>query len=129
MTSLNILYVEDNHRLRETISELLADTDREVYECDTAEAALVAFDKNQFDVLVTDVSLPGMSGVDLARRVLAANPGFWVVLCSGYEFKTSLANLGTNVRTLVKPFDIEDLEALMDEIAASVTNSAVTKSS
>lgn len=124
MKSLNILYVEDNERLREKIGELLAGAGRLVYACATAEAALVAFDNNRFDVLVTDVSLPDMSGVDLARRVLLTNPYYWVVLCSGYELNHRLADLGINVRALVKPFDVKQLEALMNEIAAAAMNTS-----
>ena len=119
MKSLNILYVEDNDRLRENIGELLSGAGRHVYPCATAEAALVAFDNNRFDVLVTDVSLPGMSGVDLARRVLLTNPYYWVVLCTGYEFNHRPTDLGINVRALAKPCDVKQLEALMNEIAAA----------
>lgn len=121
--SLNILYVEDNNRLRETIGELLQSADRKVHAVASAEEALTAFGNNIFDVLVTDISLPGMSGIDLARRVLTTNPDYWVVLCTGYEFNYRMSELGVNVRALVKPFDIEALEALMSEIAA-VTQTA-----
>ena len=47
-----------------------------------------------FDVLVTDVSLPGMSGTDLARRLLADDPLRWVVLCSGYELGSQPGSWG-----------------------------------
>lgn len=124
MKSLNILYVEDNDRLRETIGELLESADRKVHAVASAEEALIAFADNSFDVLVTDVSLPGMSGVDLARRVLTTNPHYWVVLCTGYEFKHRLTGLGINVRLLSKPFEIEALEALMDEITLTVKSSS-----
>ena len=126
MKSIRILYVEDNDRLREMIGELLAEHDREVTACATAEDALIAFEKNHFDVMVSDVSLPGMSGVDLARRVLSQNPNHWVVLCSGYEFNHGLRKLGVNVRALAKPFDIEALEVLLDEIATATSKAAST---
>ncbi len=106
------------------IGELLAGHDREVTACATAEAALVAFEKNKFDVLVSDVSLPGMSGVDLARRVLCANPDHWVVLCSGYELNYGLRELGPNVRALSKPFDVDALEVLLAEITAETAKKA-----
>ena len=82
-------------------------------------AALIAYDNNRSDVLVTDVSLPGMSGVEMVRRVLLTNPYYWVVLCTGYEFNHRLTDLGSNVRALVKPYDVKQLEALMNEIAAA----------
>jgi two-component system cell cycle response regulator CpdR len=116
---VKILYVEDNEDLRETIGLLLAGTEREVVAVGSAEQALEAIERARFDVLVTDVSLPGLSGTDLARQLLARDPLAWVVLCSGYELRSGLPHLGRNVRALTKPFEIEELEALMDEIAAA----------
>jgi len=116
---VKILYVEDNEDLRETIGLLLAGDDRQVIAYGTAEQALEAIEREPFDVLVTDVSLPGLSGTDLARRLLAKDPLAWVVLCTGYELRSGLPHLGQNVRSLTKPFEIEDLEALMAEIAAA----------
>ena len=71
-------------------------------------------------MLVTDVSLPGMSGTDLARRWLADDPTRWVVLCSGYEFRHGLDTFGPNVRSLPKSFELEQLEALFGEIETAV---------
>ncbi len=81
---LRILYVEDNDNLRETIGMLLESDAREVTTVASAELALAAWQADRFDVLVTDVSLPGLSGTALARRVLADAPQQWIVLCSGY---------------------------------------------
>ena len=120
MKSVSILYVEDNDDLRETIGMLLEGEGREVVTSPNGEQALAAWSRRDFDVLVTDVSLPGMSGTELARRVLAADPLRWVVLCSGYEFRRGLNQLGVNVRSLPKPFELEELDALMNEVIASV---------
>ncbi len=119
-----ILYVEDHDDIRDTIGMLLEGDGREVVTLSNAELALAALSERQFHVLITDVSLPGMSGTDLARRVLADDPAHWVVLCSGYDFRHGLAQLGPNVRWLPKPFEPEELEALMVEIAASLRGTA-----
>ena len=119
MPTRSILYVEDNDDIRETIGMLLEGDDREVVLCASSEAALAAFAQRDFDILITDVSLPGLSGTELARRVLAKNPAKWVVLCSGYEFQHGLARLGPNVRSLSKPFEAEELERLLAEIFAA----------
>jgi CheY-like chemotaxis protein len=116
---LRILYVEDNHDLRETIGMLIEADGREVVSCATGEEALAADRRRPFDVLVTDVSLPGMSGTDLARALLHDDPQRWVILCSGYEFAHGLAALGPNVRSLPKPFEVEEMDALLAEIAAA----------
>ena len=121
MKTLSILYVEDNKELRETLSDMLVGPDRAVVAVATGEAALAAWQSGAFDLLVTDISLPGMSGTHLARIILAKNPAQWVVLCSGYEYGNHLATLGPNVRALPKPFELEQLEALMDEITAALS--------
>lgn len=119
MSPLSILYVEDNDDLREIIGTLFEGEDRTVTTCATAEAALLLMAARRFDVLVTDVSLPGMSGTELARRLLQEDPEHWVVLCSGYEFRIGLDTLGPNVRALLKPFDIEDFDRLLADVEAS----------
>ena len=120
---LRILYVEDNEELRETIAMLMESDGRCITKCATAEAALQLDALETFDVLVTDVSLPGMSGTDLARQVLAKDPERWVVLCSGYHFGTNLSSLGPRVRALVKPFELEELDSLLAEISAALKTS------
>ncbi len=122
MKPLRMLYVEDNAELRDIFQEMLEGDQREVVACATAEEALVLWDASHFDVLVSDISLPGMSGTDLARRVLAVRPEHWVVLCSGYAYGDALCALGPRVRALPKPFELDDLDRLMDEIHMSQDN-------
>ena len=121
--TVRILYVEDNEELRETIAMLMEDEGRYITKCATAEAALELDGQEPFDVLFTDVSLPGLSGTELARRVLANNPERWVVLCSGYEFGNAITVLGPQVRALVKPFELEELEDLLMEIQTALKTS------
>lgn len=116
MKPLRLLYVEDNAELREIFQEMLEGGQCEVVACGSAEEALVLWHATDFDVLVSDISLPGMSGTDLARRVLAEHPDRWVVLCSGYEYGDAVRTLGPRVRALAKPFELDELERLMDEI-------------
>jgi two-component system, cell cycle response regulator CpdR len=120
---MRILYVEDNPELRETIGMLMEGEGRTITSCATAEEALELEHDGSFDLLVTDVSLPGLSGTDLARQVLAADPRRWVVLCSGYDLGSHPSAWGPNVRTLMKPFELEDLEALLLQVQASLDTS------
>lgn len=121
---MRILYVEDNPELRETIAMLMDGNGRTVTSCASAEEALELDAQHTFDVLVSDVGLPGISGTDLARKVLAQDPQRWVVLCSGYELGSYPSDWGPNVRTLLKPFEVEDLEELLGTIRVAVAGSA-----
>ena len=120
MKSLSILYVEDNEELRDTFREILEAEGREIVACANGEAALALWESRVFDVVLTDISLPGMSGTDLARRILEKEPHKWIVLCSGYQYHHGLAALGPNVRSLPKPFELEELDALIHEITGAL---------
>ncbi|MEJ8292737.1 response regulator [Delftia tsuruhatensis] len=113
---MRILYVEDNADLRETIGLLMESESRSVTSCATAEQALGLDAAQPFDVVVSDVSLPGLSGTDLARQLLQADAQRWIILCSGYDLGPYPATWGPQVRTLLKPFEIEDMETLLDSI-------------
>ena len=121
MRTVRILYVEDNPDLREIFEEMLQGDQRQIVSCATAEEALTLWHASHFDALITDISLPGMSGTELGRRVLAVHPHCWIVFCSGYEYDDTLGVLGPRVRSLSKPFEFEALERLMDEIYTSLS--------
>jgi CheY-like chemotaxis protein len=113
---IRILYIEDNAELRETLGILMEAEGREIVSCGSAEEALALCAAREFDVVVTDVSLPGMSGTELARRLLQDDPQRWIALCSGYDFGDATQKLGVNVRALQKPFEIEDLDRLIEQV-------------
>jgi CheY-like chemotaxis protein len=113
---MRILFVEDNAFLRQQIAELLAAENREVIGCGSAEEALAELALCPFDILITDISLPKMSGMDLARHVLKDRPDAWVVICSGYLPQLHPETLGPHVRVLPKPFEVEQIESLLCEV-------------
>ncbi|ARN24066.1 hypothetical protein A4W93_26295 [Piscinibacter gummiphilus] len=110
-----LLFVEDSDQLRETMAILLEADGREVVTTATAEEALALHTADPFDLVVTDLTLGAMSGVDLARAVLARDPAGWVVLASGYAIDPGLRALGRNVRVLAKPFTSAAIEAVVGE--------------
>ncbi|WP_439588586.1 response regulator [Hydrogenophaga sp.] len=124
---MRILYVEDNRELRETIGMLMEADGHEVTACSTAEDALVLDAREPFDLLMSDAGLPGLSGTELARRLLAADPQRWVVLCSGYELGSYPQEWGPNVRTLLKPFELEDLEQLLSTVSAALDGGSAAR--
>ena len=112
---LEIMFVEDDDYLRETMAELLEGPDRRVSACASGEEALARCAEQPIDVLVTDVSLPGISGPELARQVLRRHPQVWIVLCSGYAWDRGFESIGPRVRSLPKPFEIDEMDALLEQ--------------
>ena len=115
---LRILYVEDNPVVREVTSELLINDQRHIVALGTAEEALQEFSEQTFDVVITDISLPAMSGLDLARKILDIEPKAPIIIASGYFLDLSLKTWGPNVRAIIKPFDSPEIDALIEELCA-----------
>jgi two-component system, cell cycle response regulator CpdR len=115
---MRVLYVEDNADVRELIVMLLEDEGLTVVNCADANAAEVEFAKQHFDVLITDVSLPDVPGTELAARLQRGRSDLWVVFCSGYPMHHGLHAFGPRARALRKPFEAEELHALLAEIRA-----------
>lgn len=116
---MQVLYVEDNADVRELIVMLLEEEGLRVVACASAETAEACFAQQHFEVLITDVSLPSMAGTELAARLQRARSNLWVVFCSGYPMQHALAAWGQRARCLPKPFEADELHALMQEIRAA----------
>jgi CheY-like chemotaxis protein len=115
---LKILYVEDNALVREVTAELLSQEQRHIVACADAEEALEEFRAHSFDLVITDVSLPVMSGIELARNLLRIKPGLPIIIASGYSLDFGLENWGANVRAIIKPFEGPEIEALIRALIA-----------
>jgi len=116
---LRILYVEDNDLVREVTAELLYADGREIVAVASAEEALQEFTERAFDLVITDVSLPAMSGMDLSRQIRGLNPQLPIIIASGYFLDLTQQNWSTGVRSIIKPFDGDDIDALISELCTA----------
>lgn len=115
-----VLLVEDDPIVRAHIFAQLGELGCVVTEASRAEEALVRLGGDDaFDLLFTDVVMPGMSGIELARRARAMRPGLPVLLSSGYTFEAMRHQdaLGPEVQFLNKPYGKTALaQALSDAL-------------
>ena len=86
MASARILYLDDEEPLVFIVKRMLERLGHQVAGFSNAEAALAAFSAapETFHLVLTDMSMPGMSGIDFATSVLAVKPEALVVIASGY---------------------------------------------
>ncbi|MEP6884593.1 MAG: response regulator [Gammaproteobacteria bacterium] len=119
MTMLNplrVLYIEDNDLVREITLEMLEQNERRVVAFGVAEEALDEFQRQTFDIVITDVSLPVMSGLDLVRSIRDIAPAVPIIVATGYAVDLSQEIWGGKVRTILKPFDGPQIDALIAEL-------------
>jgi two-component system cell cycle response regulator CpdR len=112
-----ILYVEDNDLVRESFAELLATSERRLVCVADGAGARAALQEHTVDLLLTDINLPDGSGLDLAREALEQNPRLPVIVCSGQDLRDVARSLGPNAHALRKPFELEELETLLERLA------------
>lgn len=115
---LVVLYAEDNAYVRDSVAELLANPFREFVCVGDLKGAREVLGAGPVDLLLTDVNLPDGSGLDLVREAVRRHPSMPVVVCSCHDLASATHLLGTNVHVLRKPFELDDLEALVDRLAA-----------
>ncbi|HTH45458.1 MAG TPA: response regulator [Oxalicibacterium sp.] len=113
--AMHILVVEDNEDARVMLCDLLAALGHQVSDAASAEEALEKFGTQDFDALLTDVMLPGMSGIELARRMQAAHASLRIIFSSGYG-AVSQEEAGIESTSLPKPYDLEDLQKALGSL-------------
>ena len=113
---LRILVVEDNLDSQYLVCEMLKAFGHHADGVGDAESALGMLSAATYDVLFSDVSLPGMSGVELARQGLVQQPAMQVIFASGYG-DALLRHLPFPFVSLQKPYEMEQLQSTLDELA------------
>ena len=109
-----ILIVDDEDEIRQLLLELLSAQ----FNCEgssTAEEALDRLGKSQFELVISDITMPGMSGLDMIPHVKSVSPDTVVVMISGMQTVESAIGalrLGA-FDYLMKPFDLRQVEAVV----------------
>ena len=121
--NVSVLVVDDEPTLRSVIRRSLL---REGYEVLVAEDGQRALElarahPRQLDLLITDVVMPGLTGLELARQLVLERPGLSVLFISGFTFEEAVpaADLAQGTAYLPKPFDTKQLLAKVDELLAA----------
>jgi CheY-like chemotaxis protein len=107
-----VLLVEDEPDLRETTLQLLELLGCRVRAVASAEEALRELERGRYRLLLTDVSLPGRSGVALAVDAARLDPAMKIVFATGYGARIEVP-AGIEHTTLTKPYTLQDLERVL----------------
>jgi CheY-like chemotaxis protein len=106
-----ILLVDDDDDVRAAATAILQELGYEVTSAEHASRALELLDGSQFDLVLTDVVMPGMGGVELARRIAARTPDLPILFATGYADLDDFADSLDNTMIVRKPFRMAELAA------------------
>jgi CheY-like chemotaxis protein len=111
----SVLVVEDDTGMRRVVNRQLSELGYRVVEVDNAVAALNLLEATRFDLLFSDIVLPGpLNGLELARTAKRKSPDLRVVLTSGFPAKIN-GGIDTVGRLLVKPYRKLELASALYE--------------
>lgn len=118
MSDAHILIVEDEEDLAENLSDLLELEGFETKVCHTGELALQAVEEHVPDLVLLDIQLMGMDGIEVLKRLKDSHPTlpvFMVSASSQRGMKENLDKFGADAFVL-KPYDQDELLALIEKI-------------
>ncbi|HEY1604390.1 MAG TPA: ATP-binding protein [Allosphingosinicella sp.] len=114
----HILVVDDNEPVGLLAEALMQELGHRVTRAHSGLEALRLAQRTKFEIVFTDVVMPGMSGLDLAERLAHVLPGVPVVLTTG--FSDEIARAGTGGRpVLFKPYRLDALAEMLDSVLAA----------
>jgi CheY-like chemotaxis protein len=114
-SNLKILVAEDNRMILSLVCEMLTTMAYDVQGANDGLEALRRFEREHFDLVLTDIQMPNMDGWELARRVKSLSPAMHVIAMTGMAPKEVPYPLGENGpdRILFKPLNLDELEDAM----------------
>ncbi|GAC1339905.1 MAG: PAS domain-containing protein [Acetobacteraceae bacterium] len=115
---LRIVLVDDDPAVRAVVAEMLRDTGHEILELGSGAEALLHLEQDCPDLLLADLAMPGMSGVELASGARLIWPTLPVLFMTGFAEENLMPSQST-WRVVRKPFDARTLTAEVARVAAS----------
>jgi two-component system, cell cycle response regulator CpdR len=114
---IRILLAEDDESMRLYLARALERVGYEVVAVESGDAAEPLLTSERFDLLLTDIVMPGMDGIELAQRASEVAPDMRVMFITGFAAVALKAGKkAPDAKVLSKPFHLRDLVAEVDRL-------------
>lgn len=130
-TLKKILVIDDDEAIRECIAYFLEEAGHSVVSCSDGFEGIKLFSQETFDLVVTDIMMPGKDGLGTIIEMEKANPGIAILAISGVDMKETLldaAEIFGAIHTLKKPFTREQLLWAVGDALDTSVQSSLSKS-
>ncbi len=117
----HILLAEDDESLRKFLAQALVKAGHEVTDFGDGGDAFECLKGFRFDLLVTDIVMPGMDGIELAKRAAELNAALKIMFITGFAAVAlhSSSNAPKQAKVLSKPFHLREIVAEVDRMIAA----------
>lgn len=119
MRNKSILIVDDEQNVCNLLNKIFVKEGYTTYTAYNGEEALKIIDSNEIDIVITDIKMPGMTGVELLKNINKIDPSIKVILITAFAtLDTALEALRSGAKDyIIKPFNIEDVLMAVNKIA------------
>jgi len=120
--SVRVLYVEDYEALRDTMQSVLEGYFKEVVTAKDGKEALKLFEKEHFDLLITDIAMPNMDGIEMLRQLRNIDSDIPVIITSAHnELHYFQSAIGNGIDGyLLKPIDFREFDTVFEKVIKKI---------
>jgi len=122
LKNFTLLYVEDNTIIQKIVKEILQTHFKEIYIANDGEKGLKLYQEKNPDIVLADISMPNMNGLDMISNIKKLNPNQKIALLTGYNNITYLnkaINIGVD-KYILKPIDHKQMLIALEDIVKSL---------
>jgi len=128
-SELSLLYVEDDVNLREETAKLFSHLFKSIQTAENGQVALEKFHTNTYDLIVTDINMPVMDGVEFSRNVRETNPQQALIITSAHDesnYLLELIDIGID-KFILKPLDMHKFLSTLAYVCTNISNQKLIK--
>jgi len=118
LRDMNVLLVDDDEWIRDSLSIYFESEDCRIYAHETAENALAELDRRKFDVIITDYKLPGIDGIAFLEKIKKSHPAAVKIMITAYasEVDVRRAKQAGAQDLISKPFTSKTIKACLTRL-------------
>lgn len=124
LSSISVLYVEDDENVAFEMQELFKTIFKSVDTCSDGQDALIQYTTKTYDIVITDIKMPILDGLSMAREIRYINPEQNIIIFSAYEeseYYLKAIDIGVD-GFIMKPFKLEKLITVLVKVSNCVNN-------
>ncbi len=129
LKKLSLLIVEDEKNLAKLLKDALSDFFQKTSVAYDGEEGLIFYEAFTPDIVITDIMIPKLTGLEMAKKIKEINPNQHIIILSAYSDTQKLLNaidVGV-VKYFIKPFDPDELLEYISSISQKILKSKVLK--
>lgn len=122
MKKYSILIVDDENNVTNLLEKVFIKKSYATHKADCGEAALKVIDSHQVDLVITDIKMPGMTGIELISKIKDIDSSIKVILITAFAtIETAIEALKMGaVDYITKPFDLEDVLTSVEKVVENI---------